>query len=82
MNQLQFVSNSSKLDLIEMDETVLQNFQQPRDTVKVVHSVEPTQLTCLEWHPQDGLSLLAYGTTNGGINLVNWLNETEVITSS
>jgi hypothetical protein len=67
----QFALNGTKLDLIGIqDSSLLDNAT--KKSLKSIHSLEPTSLSCMEWHPCQNSSFLAYGTVTGAVQIVNW----------
>ncbi len=76
----QFVSNATnRLDLIELEELHSQiSDLSLKPNLSVAQFIEPNQLSCLDWHPFDDSSLLAFGTVQGAVHLMNWNTNSEV----
>lgn len=78
----QFVLNGTKLELFEVNnhnDDTTDNVQ--KVNLNHISSAEPNQLSCIDWHPCDETSLLAYGTSQGEVHLKNWQKSSEVLYS-
>lgn len=69
----QFVYSGRKLQLTEFHGSY-----EGENSLRILQELDATDITCLEWHPFDDSSLMAFGSNQGEISLVNWDRNQEV----